>query len=561
MPQDAFSIKHTAAELNRILSGAKINRVSQPDKDDVYLLTYSKTGSRVLVLSSNAENCRVSFISEEKPNPKVAPNFCMLLRKHLLGATIESVSAVDFERIVAVSFACKNDFRENTRKILYAEIMGKYSNLILTENGVILGCLKNAPLDVATSRVTLSGAKYLFPKPQDKAALSDKNGSISRLSAYNGQDLGDFIFRNFKGFSFITALEFAERVKGITSPEEIYGKLYDLYLNPPIKGNIAGEGKQRDFYVFDYSVVTGEKRYFDNLSDGMDAYYTDRDVKKGFSAKQKQLADKISGLIKKNTKKLQAEEEKILESSDNETLRLKGELLTAYSYMVKQGAGEVTLENYYDENKPVKITLDKTLSANKNAQKYFKKYAKQKRALEISIPQKEETEKELAYLKSVLYEINAAEKISDFADVEDELMENGIIPQPKFRKKDTKESPYRGYVIDGYVVKCGKNNVQNDRLTGRAFKDDLWLHTKGYHSSHVIIETKGETIPDKVIEIAAEICAYYSDGQGGTKIPVDYTFKKFVKKPPKAKSGSVIYTDYKTVLVEPNRHVEYLRKP
>ena len=156
MPQDAFSIKHTAAELNRILSGAKINRVSQPDKDDVYLLTYSKTGSRVLVLSSNAENCRVSFISEEKPNPKVAPNFCMLLRKHLLGATIESVTAVDFERIVAVSFACKNDFRENTRKILYAEIMGKYSNLILTENGGILGCLKNAPLDVATSRVTLS---------------------------------------------------------------------------------------------------------------------------------------------------------------------------------------------------------------------------------------------------------------------------------------------------------------------------------------------------------------------------------------------------------------------
>ena len=179
--------------------------------------------------------------------------------------------------------------------------------------------------------------------------------------------------------------------------------------------------------------------------------------------------------------------------------------------------------------------------------------------MEISVPQKEETEKELAYLKSVLYEINSAEKISDFADVEDELMENGIIPQPKFRKKDTKESPYRGYVIDGYVVKCGKNNVQNDRLTGRAFKDDLWLHTKGYHSSHVIIETKGETIPDKVIEIAAEICAYYSDGQGGTKIPVDYTFKKFVKKPPKAKSGSVIYTDYKTVLVEPNRHVEYLR--
>ena len=202
MPQDAFTLHHTAAELDGILRGAKINRVSQPDKDDVYLLVYTARGTRTLVLSSNAENCRVGFISKEKPNPKVAPNFCMLMRKHVLGATIEKVEQLGSERIIALTFACKNDFRDNVKKILYAEIMGKYSNLILTENGLILGCLKNAPLDVATSRVTLSGAEYKFPKPQDKADLSDKNASISRLTAFSGDNLDNFLFNNFGIVSF-----------------------------------------------------------------------------------------------------------------------------------------------------------------------------------------------------------------------------------------------------------------------------------------------------------------------------------------------------------------------
>lgn len=558
MAQDAFSLYHVAKELNQILKGAKINRVSQPDKDDVYLLTHSFSGNRTLVLSSNAENCRIAFTSDEKPNPKSALGFCMLLRKHLLGSVIESVELVGFERIVKLTFSGRNDFKETVKKVLYAEIMGKYSNLILTENGVILGCQKNAPLDVATTRVTLSGAKYELPKPQDKMELFDKNVAISRLSTFSGEDLAKFIFDNIKGFSFPTAVEAGERCKNFTSVNDLYDKLYNFTFEPKISPNIAGEGRLLDVYVCDYKSIGGEKKYFDTISNAYDYYYTNKDKTKAFNLKKKLLLDKVNGLIKKLGKKLQGETEKLLACKDAETLRIKGELITANIYRLKEGMEFCELENYYDDYKIMRITLDKQLSPSKNAQRYFKKYAKEKRTVEILLPQKEQTEKELSYLYTVLLFINQAKEISEFKDLEDELISVGLLPKPKFKPKTQEESAYRTYDVLGYRVKCGKNNVQNDRLTQRAFKEDMWLHTKNFHSAHVIIETKGEQIPDKVIEISAEICAYYSDAKQGSKVPVDYCYKKFVKKPPQAKPGSVIYTDFKTCYVNPNSHEEYL---
>lgn len=561
MPQDAFTLYSEIGELNRVLAGAKINRVSQPDRDDVYLLTYSSSGAKVLVLSSNAENCRISFTENEKPNPKTAPGFCMLLRKHLLGSVLESIELVGFERIAKLTFSGRNDFREKVKKILYHEIMGKYSNLILTEDGKILGCLKNAPLDVATSRVTLAGAEYRLPKAQDKADIFNKEDLISRLNAYpEGSDLARFLFENVKGLSFPTAAELAFRIGENKTAEQKYEIAKTFLLTPELLPNVTGEGKQRDFYVTDYKTLTGVKRVFPSLPEGEQAFFDEKEREKEFVFRRTSLLGKINGLVKKQTKKLQGETEKILAASECETLRLKGELLTANLYRVGKGETEVTLENYYDDYKPVKIALDKNLSPNANAQKYFKKYAKEKRTLEILLPQKEQTEKELAYLKSVLLEISQATETADFRDVEEELVSSGILPAPKFRKKETAESPYRVFRVDGYLVRCGKNNVQNDRLTGRAFKDDLWLHTKDYHSAHVIVETKGEKIPDRVIAAAAEICAYYSDAREGTKVPVDYTQKKYVRKPPQAKPGSVIYTDYKTCFVTPCAHEEFAER-
>ncbi len=556
MAQDAFTLFYTVKELNIKLCGAKINRVTQPNKDEVLLLVYTKEGTKNLVLSANAESCRVCFTSEEKQNPKQAPNFCMLMRKHVLGAVIESVELIGYERIIKITFSSKNDFRENVTKVLYCEIMGKYSNLILTENGSILGCLKNPPIDTVTTRLTIAGAKYTLPKSQDKADIYEKNETINRLKEFNGGDEAAFLFENVKGLSFPTAAEAALRVFPFENAENGYEKLYNFLLCSDVKPNVAGEGKLKDVYVTDYLSIGGEKKYYADISSALDEFYTVKDKNKAFSLKQKSLSDKVGGLIKKLGKRLQGEEEKIAEASELEDLKLKGELITVNLWRIKSGATECELENYYDDGKPIKILLDKNLTPNQNAQRYYKKYAKEKRTLEVLIPKRNETKAELEYLGGVLFEISQAKEISDFFDIETELIAAKLLPAPRFKKKQESESQCRTYSVDGFIIKCGKNNVQNDRLTSRAFWGDMWLHTKNYHSAHVIIETKGEEIPNKVIETAAEICAYYSDAKQGDKVPIDYTLKKFVKKPPQSKLGSVIYTNYKTCYVTPSNHEE-----
>ena len=556
MPQDAFTLLHAARELNNLLSGAKVNRVVQPDKDDVYLAVYTKSGARTLVLSSNAEYCRVAFTSTEKPKPQVAPSFCMLLRKHLLGAETESVSLVGFERIIKIDFRTKNDFKDSVVKTMYCEIMGKYSNLILTENGKILGCIKNAPLDVATTRLTLPGADYVLPKSQDKADITDEISFKSRyMSAFFG-DLPKFLFENVKGLSFVTAEEIAANVPADADVDAVYDAVKTFYLSPVVSPCVKGEGKKRDYYITDYKTIGGQTEYFDTITDAEDDVFSAKERKKAFDLEYKRISDKVNSLTKKLGKKLQGENEKLLSSANYDELRVKGELITANLYRLKKGMKSCELENYYDDYKPMKITLDENLTPNANAQRYFKKYAKEKRAVEIVTPQKEQTEKDLDYLGSVGHELSLAADKSDFKDIEEELISQGLLPAPKNKSVKTAESPYREYIADGYAIKCGKNNLQNDRLLSRAYKDDLWLHAKGFHSPFVIVETKGEKIPDEVIKTAAEICAYYSDGGKGGKVHVDYCLRKFVKKPPKAKPGSVIYTDYKTACVQPLPHDE-----
>lgn len=556
MPQDAFTLLHAARELNNLLSGAKVNRVVQPDKDDVYLAVYTKSGARTLVLSSNAEYCRVAFTSAEKPKPQVAPSFCMLLRKHLLGAETESVSLVGFERIIKIDFRTKNDFKDSVVKTMYCEIMGKYSNLILTENGKILGCIKNAPLDVATTRLTLPGADYVLPKSQDKADITDEISFKSRyMSAFFG-DLPKFLFENVKGLSFVTAEEIAANVPADADVDAVYDAVKTFYLSPVVSPCVKGEGKKRDYYITDYKTIGGQTEYFDTITDAEDDVFSAKERKKAFDLEYKRISDKVNSLTKKLGKKLQGENEKLLSSANYDELRVKGELITANLYRLEKGMKSCELENYYDDYKPMKITLDENLTPNANAQRYFKKYAKEKRAVEIVTPQKEQTEKDLDYLGSVGHELSLTADKSDFKDIEEELISQGLLPAPKNKSVKTAESPYREYIADGYAIKCGKNNLQNDRLLSRAYKDDLWLHAKGFHSPFVIVETKGEKIPDEVIKTAAEICAYYSDGGKGGKVHVDYCLRKFVKKPPKAKPGSVIYTDYKTACVQPLPHDE-----
>lgn len=568
MPQDAFTLKAVVSELNATLTGGKINKINQPDNDEVVFIVYTVKKIQKLVISTNASFCRVGFTTQEKPNPLTAPNFCMLLRKHLSGAAIKNVS-LDFpERVVCFTFERLNDFKEQEEKKLYAEIMGKYSNVILTQNGIILGSLKTPGIEVNSYRPMLTGMKYTSPPPQNKEDLLDKEKSISILSAYTGGDLGDFIFNRFKGVAPSTANEIAyEYFKANPDENEnintlkFYDFIIDFLDNSDFKPCTIGTGKEGDFYAIEYQSVYGKKACYSTVNEAQDKYYTYRENAKSFDNKYRQIYSKITAYEKKLLKKQALLTERKRACSDVDVLKIKGELLTSFAYAIPKGVDSCMLDNYYSETgEKIKIALDKNLSPNENAQKYFKKYRKQKKTLEAIAPQIEEVENELLYVASIKNETELCSYIDDFNDIEEELILQSIIKDASTKNKNNKNSPLicTEYIYNGYTIKMGRNNIQNERLYEKTKNSDLWLHTKDFHSSHVYIESKGTAIPDDVILVAAEICVSHSKAKGGTKIPVDYTLKKHVKKPSGAKLGFVNYFEYKTCYADSNPHTELI---
>ena len=562
MPQDAFHIRRLANELNNALVGGKINRISQVNKDELTFIIYTGKSTVKLILSANASNARVCLSLTEKEPAPVAPNFCMLLRKHLQGAEILSIQQHEFERIVEITLHCTSDFSECDR-VLYCELMGKYSNIILTEKGVILGALKTTALENDNHRILLAGARYLYPAPQDKLSPFDGAGMRSRLENYlslrpdgaEDEDLSLFLFDNISGLALPTAREIVKRAKSVDQP--LWSFVGDFCENEPCQPCIKMvNGSMADFFAFP---VDGGVE-MPSLYKAEDEFYTSRETKKGFDDKKRKLENTVRALKKKQMKKLQETLERLKDADKADDYRIKGELLTANLYRLEKGMAEVELENWYsEEGGTVKISLDTTLSPAKNAQRYFKTYNKYKRAKEILTPMLKTEEAEIDYTDSVISTILAAETALDLKEIETELTEMGLLRAQKERagaKKKEVAVPFREYEFEGVKIYAGRNNLQNDRLVRLADPDDIWLHTQKYHSSHVIIALEGRQVWDELLLYAAEICAYYSDGRDADKIPVDYCKKKYVKKPNKSKAGFVIYTDYRTILVKPNAHKE-----
>ncbi len=570
MPQDAITLKKMSFELNAILQGAKVNKITQPTQDELIFLVYAKNGISKLIVSANAVTPRVGFTSIERKNPIVAPAFCMLARKHLLNATIKACELLGNERIIKITLDGKNDFLENTEKELYCEIMGKYSNVILCENDIILGTLKPSSLDFSKNRALLAGAKYALPKSQEKIDFENKEEALQILSNFNGGDLAQYIFNFFKGFSSLAATEICQRAFGkptFDSPlaekinaDAFYLKISD-FLNdacPTPCVVYANDGAPIDYFFTDYLSVKGEKKYFDCLCSAEKEFF---DLKQSLKIKNElktRLLSIANSALKKERKKLQTILEKENSCIGGEKYKIFGELITANLYKIKRGDKELVAPNYYADNEEITIPLDESLSPTANAQKYFKKYAKIKNTVKAIQPQKEQTLNEIDYIESVLSEINSAQTTDDLGSVEEELKQSGMIKSSneknqKIKKADLKIS-YRVFEYGGFKIRAGKNNVQNDKLTAISKPADTWLHAKNYHSAHVVIESNGKHMPDEIILIAAEICAFYSEVKGGGKVEVDYALKKYVKKPPQAKPGAVLYTDFKTILVIPDSH-------
>ena len=547
MPQDAFTLKRVVSELKETLVGAKITKIIQSDKDSVLFYLYTQKGTFKLICSTNASNARVCFTKADYPAPQVAPNFCMLLRKYVAGAIITDFCQIGFERVLALSLHCISDFTESDR-VLYVEIMGKYSNLILTENGVILGALKMTALEENYKRVLFAGVPYALPAPQDKInPLSDELPVL--LSSFLGGDLGEFLFLNVSGLARPTAQMIADGFSGGDLTEHVRGFLFSGETEPCL---LYRNGTPVDFFAKRREGAIPCR----SLSEAQDVLYTAKESAKAFEDQKRKLSSAIRNHKKKEEKKLALLVDRLRECADSERNRCCGELLTANLYRIKQGMSSCTVVNYYEESCPeLNIPLDETLSPSQNAQRYFKKYNKQKRTVQAVTPQKEQTERELAYSESVLSAIERAENPVDLAEIEEELIDLGLI---KFQGRKRKEviTPFRVFEIEGFRIVAGRNNKQNDRLLKSARAGDLWLHAQKYHSSHVIVFSEGKTVPPSVLLAAAEICARYSDGNKGGKVAIDYCDRRFVKKPPKSPLGFVLYTDYATILVEPSSHAD-----
>lgn len=577
MAFDAIVVNSLARELNEMLEGTKIDKVYQPEKDEVCLKIRAGKDNYKLVLSASPSHPRVYIADNyEKQNPKKAPVFCMTLRKHIQSGVIAGVVQVGFERIIRIAIDSYDELREKTRKYLYVEIMGKHSNIILvhdTENR-ILDSIKRVPPSVSRLRQILPGMAYELPPVQDKInpmANIDRQELIDRIRSCDMQ-IFKAIYSNILGLSPTVAREICYRLdidKSMSSLEigdgeidriikEINLMFGKLELGQAYPNMIIDE--KRDKIVEFSSIKLNQYEdlteiNFDRVSQAIESYYISKDIKDRINQRASAMKKSLQIKLDRVNNKIKKQNQELLESEKADDYRVKGELLTSYIYMVQKGMEEVELDNFYDNNSKIRVSLNKNLTPSENAQKYFKKYNKMKNASEEISKQIKINLEESEYLENSLLAIENCDNDKDLKEIREELIREGYIKSYRMPKKDIKpNTQYLKYMSSGgNLIMVGKNNKQNDYLTLRlADNEDLWFHTKNIPGSHVVLKCAGKKVLDEEILEAATLAAYYSKAKMSANVPVDYTIKKHVKKPSGAKPGMVIYETNKTAYVTPS---------
>ncbi|MBR5900377.1 MAG: NFACT family protein, partial [Clostridia bacterium] len=442
--------------------------------------------------------------------------------------------------------------------------MGRYSNIILTAQGKILGGNRGINVFDNGVRPLFVGKEYVFPPVGDKKLPTDK--SLIEYLKIPHQDTAEHLIKGVQGIALSTAVEIVgkfspnhERVEP-EKAQEFYKFLVDFLYGENLSPCVyVKDGNAFDVCVFPYSKIDGEKIGFTTLSDAENYYYKSLEATKKFSALKERLNGIISSLIKKNKKKISLLKAREKDADDCEKNRIIGELILANIYKLKQGDKKCELDNYYDGSKIV-VNLDERLTPSKNADRYFKKYNKQKRTLVALEPQLYAVLTEQEYLNSLSDELSLAESVNELKLLLEELESAGYVkPNQTKNAKKNEEKCFRQYECEGFLIKVGRNNLENDKVTFTAKPDDVWVHVKDYHSSHVVVVSKGKEIPQKVLLVASEICAYYSKARNGGKAEVVYTKRKNVKKPSKSKPGFCYYENFKSITVEPNKRDEFLK--
>lgn len=567
MPNDYLTLNALVSELDNGLTTGKIEKITQPERDEI-VFTVRKGGvKRNLVVSCYAETPRIHFTAIKKENPLSAPTFLMHMRKLIGSGFIKGVRLVNFDRIVAVDILSKNEMKDTVQYSLIFEMMGRYSNtMLVNEKSVIVDAIKQVGFDTATKRTIIAGAKY-EPPSQSKILPFDYQAIENALKSFNGKPLERYVTATVSGLSPISAREIVSRA-GLTDRDtlnstdicrfiEEYKGLYSIFDTDNFKPCASGN----DYFIAPYQSAELEYSYYSTLSEAIESRIAEKDRKERHRQRAKHLIGAVKKYKNRNVKKLEKANEKLEECTKIDTYLKYGELINCNLYRMKKGDERLVADDFYSsELEKIDIPLDPLLSPQENARQYFKRYQKLKRTKEVIVDQIEETRENIEYADSITASLETSTGSAELIQIEEELVAIGALKKLKNKpnKSTPKAEPY-AYEYEGFGILVGKNNYQNDKLTFKtANGGDMWLHALGYHGSHVIIFAEAREIPDSVIVFASELAAYYS-GAGSDKITVDYTLRRNVKRNPSKKLGMVTYTSQNSILVSPNQHIEHIK--
>ncbi len=552
MAFDGIVTKAIVTELKDII-GYKIDKIHQPDQNTIILGLYSHGKHLALNICIDSHNYRLNLTTHNRTNPTVAPNFCMLLRKYLIGTTILNISMVGLERIVNI---------ELENKILVIELMGKHSNIILIDkNNIIIDAMRHIDSFNNANRDLLPAHIYKLPisTKHDFTSLTTFDDFYSLVCNQEG-DLAKNISNTFTGFSLSFITSAINKCNISSNSKEDLTKLY-LYISNILNNinNLSFEKIYKNEIVVDYVLILKNSETNFSLNFFIDDFYFEKESSEIFITYRNSILKLILDVLKKYSKRLLSINAKLEECSNMDIYKLYGELITANLYRLSNTHSDsIEIENYYDNNNLISIPLDVKYSPSINAKHYFKKYTKLKNAFQVVTKQRIETEQELNYIESIVYELENCSCLEEVQDIFEEISENVIFKEklhkkvPKKSKKSKKIlfSPIE-YNIDGYKIYVGRNNKENDWLTLHfADKNDMWFHAKDIHGSHVILKVD-KPINTNILIKCAEIAARHSKAKFSSNVPIDYCLVQFVKKPHGAKPGMVIFTNNKTLNVNP----------
>lgn len=568
MPFDGIFMRAALMQIKERALGARIEKIYQPEKEEIILVIKKER----LLINLSSEAARVGYSQSKRENPPVAPNFCMLLRKALNGARLTDVIQLQNDRTATLVFEAYNEMGDIVERCLQIEIMGRHSNLILTENGRITDAVKRIDFSVSTVRQILPGMQYELPPQQDKRAVyeTDIDALVNEISLQETA-VHKLLLNKISGLSPLWARELVFKATGQTDTRgtelgdlqklslfsvlESFAKTVEEGSFIPVLINLPGGKKDYTFApVYQYgenACVAVEN--FESLTDN---FYASRNAQEYIRQRGTDIQKIVNTQIERIAKKLNLLKGEYESNKEKEIYKVYGELINANLYRLKEGDKALVTENFYSENyETITIPLDEQLSPTANSQRYYKIYRKAKTAQEYQLKEIEKAEMDLKYLGTVADALSRCETASELSEIREELEKSGFAKNKGQKASKSKQRRYRTYISgDGFEIIAGRNNLQNDEITNKiASRQDIWLHAKDAPGSHVVIRGNGLDIPDSTIEQAAIIAATLSTATGDAKIPIDFTKVCYVKKIPGAHPGLVSYTNQTTILIQPDK--------